>query len=185
MNYVTFKPIFKHGKIDKSSSANYRAIAYGSLFFKIFELVFKDKFLSLIQSSSQQFGYKKNLSSHICSWVLKEVVRYFLLRGSFVYACFVDCSKAFDNVNYAKLFRLLVQRGVDQSYIRFLHYIYVKQKGRVEWGDALSNTFSIKMEFARAGFYRRIYLLCISMKSSTRLKIRALGALLRVYIMVC
>jgi len=49
-----------------------------------------------------QFGFKKGDSTSDCIFVL--TIGYYRCNGSHVFACFIDFSKAFDNVNYWLLF---------------------------------------------------------------------------------
>jgi hypothetical protein len=55
-----------------------------------------------------QFGFKSGHSTTLCTDVLKKVIKYYSTRGSHVFACFIDLFKAFDKVNYWKLFHKLL-----------------------------------------------------------------------------
>ena len=44
----------------------------------------------------------KKHSTHQCTFVLYEVVEYYVSYGSDMYIMLLDCSKAFDRVNYTK-----------------------------------------------------------------------------------
>jgi hypothetical protein len=57
-------------------------------------------------------------------------------------ACFVDLSKAFDTVNFWKLFKELEDRGVASNVVNILAYSYSNEKLRVAWQGALSEKFS-------------------------------------------
>jgi len=59
-----------------------------------------------------QFGFKPGLSTAICTNVFKCTVQYYIERGSHIFTCFVDFNKAFDKVNYWKLFSKLGNDGV-------------------------------------------------------------------------
>jgi len=48
----------------------------------------------------------------MCSMILKESVAYYVNNGSSVYCCFLDATKAFDHVEYCKLFRMLIKRNL-------------------------------------------------------------------------
>jgi len=63
-------------------------------------------------------------STGICSNVFKQTVDYYVNRGSHVFACFVDFKKAFDYVNYWKLFIKLLQDNIDASTVGMLSYWY-------------------------------------------------------------
>ena len=64
-----------------------------------------DKALS---SNDSQFGFKPKHSTSQCTFVVKETVQYYLNGGSIVYGMLLDASKAFDRVQFIKLFRLLL-----------------------------------------------------------------------------
>ena len=59
-------------------------------------------------------------STNMCTMILKETVSYYVAKHSSVFRTFLDASKAFDRVNYCKLFRLLLKRGLPTCMIRTL-----------------------------------------------------------------
>ena len=68
-----------------------------------------------------QFGCKKGLSTGLCTSVVKRtVLDYYLNRGSYVCTCFVDFQKAFDSVNYWKLFSQMLGNGSDACFVKLL-----------------------------------------------------------------
>ena len=64
-----------------------------------------------------QFGFKSEHSTGICTDVFKQTVDYYVNRGSHVFACFIDFKKAFDYVNYWKLFTKLLQDNIDSNVV--------------------------------------------------------------------
>ena len=78
-----------------------------------------------------QFGFKSGLSTGLCTNVLKTTVDYYTTRGSHVFCCFVDFSKAFDRVNYWKLFSHLISDGGNSKLVRLLSYWYSHQRVRL------------------------------------------------------
>ena len=48
--------------------------------------------------------------------VLKESLAYYVSHGTAVYCGFLDATKAFDRVNYCKLFRLLMKKAFASVY---------------------------------------------------------------------
>ena len=75
--------------------------------------------------------------------VFKETVNYYRTNGSYVFSCFVDFSKAFDNVNYWKLFSKLINDNVDNKVLRILAFWYSNQECRVRWSNVLSETLNM------------------------------------------
>ena len=53
----------------------------------------------------------------------------------------LDASKAFDIVNYCKLFNELLMRDISPFVVRLLVYMYTSQTPSVKWGHAVSNCF--------------------------------------------
>ena len=59
---------------------------------------------------------------------MMETISYYNANGSNVYALMLDASKAFDRVNYCKLFRVLLKRKESPLALRLLLYMYTKPK---------------------------------------------------------
>ena len=53
----------------------------------------------------------------------------------------LDASKAFDRVQYVKLFNLLIKRGLCPIIVRFLALMYTNQFLRVDWNECISDKF--------------------------------------------
>jgi hypothetical protein len=108
----TIVPIPKKANGNISDSNNYRGIALSSVFGKVFDNVILYKFQDKLCTSDLQFGFKPNSSTNMCTMVLKETISYYVNNQSSAYCTFLDASKAFDRVNYGKLFRLLIRRDL-------------------------------------------------------------------------
>jgi len=57
--------------------------------------------------------------------------------------CFADFSKAFDRVNYWKLFKQLLDIGLSAQIVSLLAYWYSHQRVCIRWNNAVSSSFSI------------------------------------------
>ena len=90
-----FLPLLKNALKDPSDTGNYGAIAGSSLLLKLFNKVVL-LWGHLLSCDTLQFGYKVGTSTTQCSWLVTEVVNYFLVRGSNPIITLLDCSKAFD-----------------------------------------------------------------------------------------
>jgi len=44
-----------------------------------------------------QFGFKRGHSTGLCTSILKKTIDYYTQRGSYVFTCFIDFTKAFDS----------------------------------------------------------------------------------------
>ena len=86
----------------------------------------------IIQSYiSYKFGFKQHSSTHMRTVVLKETISYYVHQNSSVFCTFLDASKAFDRVNYCKLFRRLMERGLPPYIIRVLILLICIQLNRL------------------------------------------------------
>jgi len=81
-----------------------------------------------------QFGFKSGLSTSTSTNALRQTVNYFTDRGSRVFACFVDFTKAFDRVNYWTLFHRLLDDNSNCKIVRILAAWYSTQTCSVKWG---------------------------------------------------
>ena len=135
-------PIVKDKKKSKGVSSNYRLIAVSSLLLKLIDLMLLELFKPNLVVSSLQFGFQEKSSTTLCSWTLKECTNYFTNKGSVVYLCLMDMTKAFDNVRLNLLFNKL-RRRIPDIFVRLMMFSYMKQQCSVKWGSAKSSDFSI------------------------------------------
>ena len=143
-------PIHKQGK-NPSVSDSYRPIALASTLSKILEWCLLIQYASHFTSSDLQFGFKPNMSTSLCTGVLKSIVARYNQRGSPVFACFLDASKAFDLVRHDILFDLLLSRGLPPLVVRLLHSWYAEQRLRVRWNGTLSDQFAVSNGVRQGG----------------------------------
>jgi len=139
----TLIPIPKSNTKSRSDSSNYRAIALGSLFVKILDNIVMVNCDYVFKSSDLQFGFKPGHSTTQCSFVIEEIIEYYNSHNSPVFVVTLDASKAFDRVEYTKLFKLLINRGICSAIARLLIYMYTNQKLRVNWNGIFSNSFNV------------------------------------------
>lgn len=121
MNLATVIPLVKDKRGILSSKDNYRGISLTDPLSKLYDNVIVNRHFDKFNTTDNQFGYKKNLSTGNCTLLLKDVVSYFKNRGSNVYMCLLDASKAFDKVNHLILFKKLIKRQI--PYLT-LHVLY-------------------------------------------------------------
>ena len=77
-----------------------------------------------LQTDNLQFGFKQNSSTVICTALLVETIEYYTDNGSDCYLLLLDASKAFDRVEYVKLFNILRDRGVCPVVLRLIMNMY-------------------------------------------------------------
>ncbi len=107
----TLVPIPK-GQKDPTISDNYRPIALSPTVSKALEWVILLEFSQFFVTNDLQFGFKKGMSTSLCTGLLKNTISHYIHRGSNVFSCFLDASKAFDLVNHCTLFKKLMARGL-------------------------------------------------------------------------
>ena len=103
-------PIPKNSKGNLSDLNNYRGIALSCALGKIIDTWIMLKYSSVLKSSDHQFAFKAEHSTSMCTLTLKEIIKYFTNKGSIVYVCLLDASKAFDRLKFSCLFRLLLKK---------------------------------------------------------------------------
>ena len=147
----TMVPIPKGRWTNLGDSGNFRAITLGSIVGKVLEYVIMKREERNLGNNDLQFGFKEGLSTTLCTAMVKETVSYFNHEGSNVYGLLLDASKAFDRVNYIKLFEIMLNKGVCPMLCRLLLNMYRNQKIRVKWNDAFSEYFTVKNGVKQGG----------------------------------
>ena len=81
-----------------------------------------------MSSNDLQFGFKLNVPTMHCAFVLVDMISgYNYYNRINVYAVFLNATKAFDRVQYSKLFRILIDKKVTPIVLRLLLYMHTKQ----------------------------------------------------------
>lgn len=181
----TMVPIPKCKRKLLCCSDNYRAITLSSIIGKILDLVILIKEEIALNSCDQQFGFKSNVSTTQCTFVLNETISYYNSKRSNVYVALLDATKAFDRVNYCKLFRKLVDRNMSPIVLRLLLYMYTHQKLQVRWGNHTGNIFSVKNGVKQGGVLSPILFSAYLDDLLCRLKKRGVGCHMGNYFVGC
>jgi hypothetical protein len=136
-------PLVKNKSGDLSDVNNYRAIALSTPMSKIFESILLQHVISSDEIDICQFGYKKDHSTTLCTNKLKTTIDYYTSRGSHVFTCFVDFNKAFNRVNYWRLFNELLNDGVNVCVVKLLAFWYSNQAVAVRWLSVVTESFGV------------------------------------------
>ena len=137
-------PILKDKLGNVNDTNNYRGITLIPVVSKLFELVLLEICAPFFITDELQFGFKKGLGCSNALFLLHETVDYFLSQGSSIFAASLDLKKAFDRVNYFKLFSSLITAGLPKWTVILLVNWYSKISVTVRWKNALSRTFCVR-----------------------------------------
>ena len=147
----TMIPIPKNKRVSVQKSDQFRAICLQSVLCKILDIIIIVKENDKLLTSELQFGFKKKVSAALATTVVLETVDYYTVNGGNVYGLALDASKAFDRVEYTKLFECLIDRKVNPLFIRLLLKMYVNQKLRVKFNQSCSTFFSVSNGVKQGG----------------------------------
>ena len=104
----TIIPTLKDRFGSMSDSGNYRPVMSSSVFLKVLEYCILFQITPFVKLNDRQHGYREKYSTSTACFVLKETVYEYCNSNSKVYSCFLDFSKAFDNVNHIVLINKLL-----------------------------------------------------------------------------
>ena len=96
----------------------------------------------------------------MCSMIMKETISYYMNNNSTVHCVFLDATKAFDRVEYCKLFKLLIKRDIPSHVVRVLLNMYTGQQIRVLWNGIYSNCFNVANGVKQGGIISPV-LFCV------------------------
>ena len=143
VNSSVIVPIPKDKRKSLNNSNNYRGISLNTVVSKLFEYVIFELIYPVQNDQNLQFGFKRNHSTVLCSFILNQTIQYYNKNNSNVYALFLDATKAFDRVRYDKLFECLIRKEICPSIIRMIMMMYLQNNACIKWGNKLSEKFSM------------------------------------------
>ena len=85
-----------------------------------------------------QFGFRKGCGTRDGIGVMRTLCERSLEHGNDVYICFVDFEKAFDRVDWVKMFQILTDLHVDWKDRRLTKDLYMRQEAVVRVADGES-----------------------------------------------
>ena len=147
-------PLVKNKNGNLTDVNNYRAITISNSITKLMEEVLMKFLDSVYDADEYQFGFKKGLSTGGCTYAFKQTVQYYRQRGSHVFCCFIDFTKAFDYVDYWLLFCKLLDYNESQAClitVRLLAYWYSHQQVFVRWLSCHSDCFTVSNGVRQGG----------------------------------
>ncbi|CAL4101476.1 unnamed protein product, partial [Meganyctiphanes norvegica] len=153
----TMVPLPKGRFNDMSNSKNFRALTISSILGKLLDNIILNMESDNLITNELQFSFKAGTSTTMCTTMIRETISYFVHKGSSVYGLVLDATKAFDRINYCKLFRILLDRNVNPLICRLLLNMYTNQKLRVKWDNEFSDEFSVTNGVKQGGVISHYY----------------------------
>jgi hypothetical protein len=147
----TLVPITKNRRKSHHDSSNYRSIALGSIIGKVLDRVILSMHHQVLSTNPLQFGFKKKHSTTQCTFILQQVAQYYNDRQTPCHVALLDASKAFDRVEYVRLFNLLLQRGLCARVCKLLALLYTQQAMCVRWRRHTSEKFRVRNGVKQGG----------------------------------
>ena len=153
-----FIPIPKKGNPKECS--NYRTMALISHDSKVMLKIFQARLQQQVnrELSDVQAGLRKGRGTtdqiaNIC-WII-EKAREFQKN---IYFCFIDYAKAFDCVDYNKLWKILKEMGIPEYLTCLLRNLYAGQGATVRSGNGTIDWFQQEKEYVKAVYCHPAYL---------------------------
>ena len=145
-------------------SGNYRPVMSSSVFLKVLEYCILFEIEPFVKLNDRQHGYREKYSTSTACFVLKETVFEYCNQNSTVYSCFLDFSKAFDNVNHEILINKLKELGIPVLYLNLIKFWYSNQDAKVRFNDKYSENWKICNGVRQGGILSGLFF-CIYINS--------------------
>ena len=140
--------LFKGKTKNRLDKSNYHGITLLNVLGKLFERLLLDRMMPILEELNiphpLQYAYQPGKSCNLATFTLQESALHNVERGSKVYACFLDSSKAFDTVWFNGLFYKLYNMGIRGKTWCLLRAWYSKLSACVALNDRYSDHFPIK-----------------------------------------
>jgi len=85
--------------------------------------------------SEDQFGFRKNMGTREAILAKRIIIEKRIRKDKPTYIAFVDIEKAFDNVNWAIMFKILKRAGIKYTERRLLFKLYQKETVVIRFGE--------------------------------------------------
>jgi hypothetical protein len=171
----TMVPIPKGRRLNLSCSDNFRGICLQSVLCKILDLFMLKREKDVLSTSFSQFGFKEYISANMATAVVTETIDYYQNNGGNVFVLALDATKAFDRVNFNKLFSVLQTRGLNPLYTRLLFDMYINQMVRVRYNNTYSDYFHVSNGVKQGGVISPTLFTCYIDGMLQKLKDSGLG----------
>jgi hypothetical protein len=82
-----------------------------------------------------QFGFKQEMGTREALFSINTLMQMCLDVNRNIFACFIDFTKAFDNVQHDKLIKILKDKNIDSRDIRINLNLYWNQTAKIKVDD--------------------------------------------------
>jgi hypothetical protein len=116
-------------KIGADVCENYRTVSLLSHASKILTRIIYKRLENRVEErlAEDQFGFRKNRGTREAILALKSLIEERMNMGKTTYVAFVDLEKAFDNVEWNKMFSILKRAGIKHKDRRVIYNLYEDQ----------------------------------------------------------
>ena len=136
------KPIFKKG--DKYDTDNYRGLAVGSAFAKLFSQILLRRLTAFINGkgllSPNQGGFQKNMCTSDLIFLLQTIIEKVVKKGKKkLFVAFIDFQKAYDTVDRDLLLKRLKTLGINGLFLQNIRAMYHSTKYAIKLSNGYLN----------------------------------------------
>ena len=124
---------------------------------KLFDIIILKEQSTSLSTDVLQFGFKPHSFTTISTSLLRDTIEYYNEHGSDCYLLLLDASKAFDRVEYVKLFRTLRDRKMCPVVLRLTMKMYINQRIQVKWNSIVSSNCYISNGVKQGGCISPIF----------------------------
>lgn len=145
------KPIFKKGETD--DTGNYRGLAVGSAFAKLFSHILLKRLTRYIEEkkllSPNQIGFLKGKSTADHIFLIQTLIEKVVKKGKCkLYVAYIDFKKAYDTVNRDLLLQRLKHLGINGIFLKNIESMYEKTMYSIKinkgYLDAIDSNLGLK-----------------------------------------
>ena len=123
---------------DKADLGCYRPVAISSCVYKLYAGLLRDRLQVELETGGQlvefQNGFRKGRRGSDNLFVITQLMEVAVRRGNPFFIAFLDIKGAFDNVNRAKLWEILLEYGITHSLVDAIRALYADTEYTIQWG---------------------------------------------------
>ncbi|KAI5752717.1 hypothetical protein M8J77_019728 [Diaphorina citri] len=133
-------------KVNKAKHcSDFRTISLISHTSKILLQIIKQRINNIIEDnlSETQMGFRQGKGCRDALTLMRLLLEKHVDKNKDVFLTFIDYSKAFDNVNHAKMIEILQKTNIPKADLRLIIKLYWGQSGKVKTSMGVSEEFQI------------------------------------------